>query len=202
VIGSETVLDVALRTLLVAGCALFLASALGLPLGVFLGRRRFAGRGLAVSVVNAGMGAPPVVVGLLVALALWRTGPLGGLELMYSLEAMVIAQTLIALPLVVGISLAAVGALGTEWWTQLRALGISRLRELWLLVREIILSEVGAVSMVGGNLDGETRVLTTSIHMTTQMGLFDEALAGAAVLLGLTLTIAGVLTAVQQTGRR
>jgi tungstate transport system permease protein len=216
VIGSETVLDVALRTLLVAGCALFLASALGLPLGIFLGRRRFAGRGLAVSAVNAGMGAPPVVVGLLVALALWRTGPLGGLELMYSLEAMVIAQTLIALPLVVGISLAAVGALGTEWWTQLRALGISRLRELWLLVREIrlgllaavmaalggILSEVGAVSMVGGNLDGETRVLTTSIHMTTQMGLFDEALAGAAVLLGLTLTIAAVLTAVQQTGRR
>jgi tungstate transport system permease protein len=200
-VDAGAVFEVALRTLLVCGSALFLASALGLPLGIFLGQRRFAGRGLAVSLVNAGMGAPPIVVGLLVALALWRTGPLGGLDLMYSLEAMVLAQTLIALPLVVGISLAAVGALGADWWIQVRALGISRLRELWLLVRGI-LSEVGAVSMVGGNLEGETRVLTTAILMSTQMGRFGEALAQAAVLLGLTLTFAAALTAIQQTGRQ
>ena len=215
-VDAGEVLEVALRTLLVCGSALFLASALGLPLGIFLGQRHFAGRGLAVSLVNAGMGAPPIVVGLLVALTLWRSGPLGGLDLMYSLEAMVLAQTLIALPLVVGISLAAVGALGADWWIQVRALGVSRLRELWLLVREIrlgllaaviaalggILSEVGAVSMVGGNLEGETRVLTTAILMSTQMGRFGEALALAAVLLGLTLTFAAALTVVQQTGRR
>lgn len=215
-VDAGTVLEVALRTLLVCGSALLLASALGLPLGILLGQRRFAGRGVAVSLVNAGMGAPPVVVGLLVALTLWRSGPLGGLDLMYSVEAMVVAQTLIALPLVVGISLAAVGTLGADWWTQVRALGIPRLRELWLLVREIrlgllaaviaalggILSEVGAVSMVGGNLEGETRVLTTAILMSTQMGRFGEALAQAAVLLGLTLTLAAALTAVQQTGRR
>ncbi len=210
------VVEVALRTLVVCGAALVLACALGLPLGIFLGRRRFAGRGLAVSLVNAGMGAPPVVVGLLVALLLWRTGPLGGLGLMYRPEAMVLAQTLIALPLVVGISLAAVGALGSEWWIQVRALGLSRLRELWLMVREIrlgllaaliaalggILSEVGAVQMVGANLEGETRVLTTSILMYTQMGRFEDAIAMAAVLLGLTLVLAASLTAIQLTGRR
>lgn len=215
-VEAGTVLEVSLRTLFVCGAALLFATALGLPLGIALGQRRFAGRGVAVTLANAGMGAPPVVVGLLVALVLWRQGPLGGLDLMYSVPAMVLAQTLIALPLVVGISLAAVGALGDDWRIQVRALGITRLREVWLLVREIrlgllaaviaglggILSEVGAVSMVGGNLEGETRVLTTAILMSTQMGRFGEALALAAVLLGLTLALAAALTAVQQTGRR
>lgn len=215
-IEASEVLEVSLRTVFVCGAALLAATILGLPLGIVLGQRRFAGRGVIVTLANAGMGAPPVVVGLLVALALWRGGPLGGLELMYSVEAMILAQTLIALPLVAGISLAAVGALGEDWRIQLRALGLSRLEELWLLVREIrlgllaaviaglggILSEVGAVSMVGGNLEGETRVLTTAILMTTQMGRFGDALALAAVLLGLTLALAAALTAIQQTGRR
>ncbi|MEN8184346.1 MAG: ABC transporter permease [Myxococcota bacterium] len=208
--------EVSLRTLGVCGAALLLATALGLPLGIALGQRRFVGRGVAVGVVNAGMGAPPVVVGLFVALLLWRGGPLGRLDLMYSLEAMVFAQTLIALPLVVGISLAAVGSLGPEWGQQVGALGIPWPARLWLLVREIrmgllaaviaalggILSEVGAVSMVGGNLEGETRVLTTAVLMFTQMGRFGDALALAAVLLGLTLVLAGALTAIQQAGRR
>jgi tungstate transport system permease protein len=210
------VVEIVLRTVAVCGAALVLATSLGLPLGILLGQRSFAGRGLLVSVVNAGMGAPPVVVGLLVALVLWRSGPLGRLELMYTPEAMVLAQTLIALPLVVGISLAAVGALGPDWRTQVRALGVPRLAELWLLLREVrlgllaaviaalggILSEVGAVMMVGGNLDGETRVLTTAVLMYTQMGRFGDALALAAVLLGVTLALAAALTAIQQGGRR
>jgi tungstate transport system permease protein len=162
------------------------------------------------------MGAPPVVVGLLVSLLLWRTGPLAILDLMYTAGAMVIAQVLIAVPLVVGITLAAVGALDESWELQVRTLGIPPLRRTWLLLREIrlgllaaviaalggILSEVGAVQAVGGNLEGETRVLTTSVLMYTQMGRFEMALAMATVLLGLTLLLAGILTAVQQGGRR
>jgi tungstate transport system permease protein len=149
-----------------------------------------------VAIVNSGMGAPPVVVGLLAALLLWRSGPLGGLGWMYTPKAMVAAQIVIALPLVIGITLAAVGSLAEDWELQVRALGVPARWRLWLLVREIrlgllaaviaalggILSEVGAVMMVGGNLAGETRVLTTAILMYTQMGAFEAAigLAGAA----------------------
>jgi tungstate transport system permease protein len=207
--------EIALRTLAVSGAALALAVALGLPIGIALGRRRFAGRGVLVAVANSGMGLPPVVVGLGVALLLWRSGPLGHLRLMYTPEAMVVAQTLIALPLVVGVSLAAVGALPEDFHVQVRALGLRRLRAAWVLVREVrlgllaavivalggILSEVGAVMMVGGNLEGETRVLTTGILMYVQMGRYESALALAAVLLGLTFVLAGTLTAIQQARR-
>ena len=209
------VLEIAGRTLLVCGTALALSLLLGLPAGIWLGRRRFRGRLLGISLVNAGMGAPPVVVGLVVSLLLWRSGPLGWLDLMYSQAAMVVAQVVIALPLVIGISLAAVGALDEDWELQARTLGIPPARRLWLLVREIrlglvaaviaalggILSEVGAVLAVGGNLAGETRVLTTAVLMYTQMGEFELALAMAAVLLGMTLMLAGLLTVVQQGGR-
>ena len=210
------VVEITLRTLAVCGTALALALGAGLPLGIALGRRRFPGRGLLVSVVNSGMGAPPVVVGLVVSMLLFRSGPLGFLGLLYTPEAMVAAQVLIALPLVVGITLAAVGAVDENWELEVRTLGIPPLRRLWLLLREIrlgllaaviaalgsILSEVGAVQAVGGNLDGETRVLTTSILMYTQMGRFEMALALAGVLIGLTLVLAASLTAVQQGGRR
>jgi len=213
--GDASVFAVALRTLAVSGAALAAALALGLPAAIWLARRRFRGRHLVVSCVNAGMGLPPVVVGLVVALTLWRSGPLGFLGLMYTKTAMGIAQVLIALPLVVGISLAALMALGDEWHVQVRALGVRGWRATWLLLRETragllaaviaglggILSEVGAVMMVGGNLEGETRVLTTGILMYTQMGRFSEALALSAVLLGLTLVLAGALTALQQAER-
>jgi tungstate transport system permease protein len=215
-VTAEPVAAVALRTLTVSGAALALAVAIGVPLGLWLGRRRFPGRRLLVATVNAGMGLPPVVVGLVVALAFWRSGPLGDLGWMYTRKAMVIAQVGIALPLVVGITLAAVGALPSDFQLQLRALGARRLRAAWLLAREIrhgllaaviaalggILSEVGAVTMVGGNLEGETRVLTSGILMYTQMGRFGEALALAAILLGLTFVLAGALTVVQQGARR
>lgn len=211
----EPVAAIALRTLLVSGAALALAVGAGVPLGLALGRRAFPGRRLLVATVNAGMGLPPVVVGLVVALLLWRSGPLGGLGWMYSQKAMVIAQVGIALPLVVGITLAAVGALAEDFHLQLRALGVRGVRAAWLLVREVrrgilaaviaalggILSEVGAVTMVGGNLEGETRVLTSGILMYTQMGRFGDALALAAVLLGLTFVLAGSLTLVQQADR-
>ncbi|NRA06844.1 MAG: ABC transporter permease [Myxococcales bacterium] len=209
------VVAITARTLAVCGAALLVALVLGLPLGIFLGRRRFGGSRAMVALVNSGMGAPPVVVGLGVALLLWRSGPLGALGLMYSPKAMVLAQIVIALPLVVGITLAAAGALDDDWELQVQTLGIPRRWRWWLLVREIrlgllaaviaalggILSEVGAVMMVGGNLEGETRVLTTSILMYTQMGDFEAAMGLAVVLLGLTLLLAGLLTALQQGGR-
>jgi tungstate transport system permease protein len=214
-IEARAVIEIALRTLAVSCSALAIAVMLGLPVGLLLGRHRFHGRGLAVALVNSGMGLPPVVVGLAVALVLWRSGPLGGLGLMYTHEAMVIAQVLIALPLVVGISLASVGALPEDWHVQVRALGVRGLRAAWILVRETrlgllaaviaalggILSEVGAVMMVGGNLEGETRVLTTGILMYTQMGRFEEAIALAVLLIGLTFVLAGTLTAIQQARR-
>jgi tungstate transport system permease protein len=207
--------EITARTLAVCLTALVISLAAGLPIGIALGRRRFRGRVAVVSLINTGMGAPPVVVGLIVYLALQRNGPFGGLSWLYSLEAMVLAQVVIALPLVVGITLAAVGSLDEDWELQVRTLGVPKRWRLWLLVREIrlgllaavitalggILSEVGAVMAVGGNLEGETRVLTTAILMNTQMGRLEEALGLGAILLGLMLMLAGLLTVVQQSGR-
>jgi len=207
--------EITLRTLAVCGIALVASLVLGLPIGIALGRRRFRSRLALVSVINSGMGAPPVVIGLIVALLLWRGGPLGAFGLMYSTSAMVIAQILIALPLVVGITLAAVGALDADWELQVRTLGVPPRWRLLLMLREIrlgllaaviaalggILSEVGAVLMVGGNLEGETRVLTTSILMYVGMGEYEAAIGVATVLIGLMLVLAGLLTAVQQSDR-
>ena len=208
-------IEITARTLAVCLSALAISLTIGLPIGIALGSRRFRGRVAAVSLINTGMGAPPIVVGLIVYLALQRSGPFGGLSWLYSLEAMVLAQVLIALPLVVGITLAAVGSLDDDWELQVRTLGVPKRWRLWLLVREIrlgllaavitalggILSEVGAVMAVGGNLEGETRVLTTAILMHTQMGQLEEALGLATILVGLMLILAGLLTAVQQSGR-
>ncbi len=215
-LSGASLLAITARTLAVCLTALALALALGLPIGIALGRRHFRSRGFLVGLINSGMGAPPVVVGLVVSLLLWRSGPLGALRLMYTPEAMIAAQVLIALPLVIGITLAAAGALDENFYLQVRTLGVPPLRRVWLLLREIrlgllaaviaalggILSEVGAVMSVGGNLEGETRVLTTAILMHTQRGEFEIALALSAVLFGLMLALAGALTVVQQGGRR
>jgi len=207
--------EITIRTLVVCASALMISLAVGLPIGIALGRRRFTGRVAVVSLINTGMGAPPVVVGLIVFFALRRAGPFGELSWLYSLEALVLAQVVIALPLVVGITLAAVGSLDDDWELQVRTLGVPKRWRVWLLLREIrlglfaavitalggILSEVGAVMAVGGNLEGETRVLITAILMNTQMGNLEEALGLAAILFGLMLMLAGLLTVVQQSGR-
>lgn len=208
-------LEITLRTLAVCLTALLIALAIGVPVGIALGRRQFPGRRALLGVINSGMGAPPVVVGLIVAQMFFRNGLLGRFELWYSLEAMVTAQVLIALPLIVALVVAAVSALDVDWDLQVRTLGIPPRWRTWLLLREIrlgllaaviaalggILSEVGAVMQTGGNLEGETRVLTTAILMYTQMGLFESAYALAAVLVGLMLTLAGLLTWVQYGAR-
>jgi tungstate transport system permease protein len=201
------------RTLLVSGAALAFAVLLGVPAGVALAvRRSFPGRGLVMALVNTGMGLPPVVVGLIVALALFRGGPLGGLEWMYTIRAMVLAQAIIAFPLVMGFTAAGVQQLDPNLALQLKSLGVRGPRLGWILLREARLSalaavmagfggaisEVGASMMVGGNLAGETRVLTTAVMLEVSRGDFPVAMALSIILLVLIFIVNAILTAVQQ----
>jgi len=210
--GDRDVWEIALRSLLVSGSATGLALIIGILAGAALAFRRFPGRNLAVTLVNTGMGLPPVVVGLVVAILLWRSGPLGDLNLIYSPAAMVIAQTVIAAPLVTAFTVAALGSLPPRLRPQLYALGASRLQMLWLVLVEARLpllaaimagfgaavSEVGASIMVGGNLKGETRVLTTSVVQEVSRGEFAPAIALSIILLVLIFLVNLVLTSVQQ----
>jgi tungstate transport system permease protein len=213
--GDRDIWAITLRSLLISGTATGLALIIGVGAGAALAFRRFPGRNLAVTLVNTGMGLPPVVVGLVVAILLWRSGPLGQLQLIYTPGAMVIAQTVIAAPLVTGFTVAALGSLPPRLRPQLYALGASRLQMLWLVLLEARLpllaaimagfgaavSEVGASLMVGGNLAGDTRVLTTAVVLDVQRGDFDSAIALSLILLALIFLVNAVLTAVQQQGR-
>lgn len=206
----------ALLTLKVSGLATLIALALGIPLGLWLSMARFPGRRLLVSLINTGMGLPPVVVGLFIALFLWRTGPLGGLRLIYSPAAMVIAQVIIVVPIIAGLSLAAFQNIDPLAVLQARALGASNLQAAFVLFREARLpqlaavmagfggaiSEVGAVLMVGGNIKGQTRVLTTAIVQETRMGRFEAAIALSIVLLALSFAVNFFLTSIQQKGAK
>ena len=202
------------RSAIVSLSATAIAMAIGIPLGTALGMLRFRGRRTTVSVVNTGMALPTVVVGLVVALVLFRSGPAGSLNLIYTVRGMIIAQVLIAAPLITGITMAAIQALPAELPDQLRALGANRrqlVMRLWLEARLPLLaaimagfghaiSEVGAATMVGGNIHGQTQVLTTAIDEDVGKGDFTPALAYGAVLLGLAFAVNAVLTSVQQRG--
>lgn len=202
-------------SLLVSGVAIVVSMLLGVPAGVFLGLHRFPGRQLLVTLVNTGMGLPPVVVGLVVFLLLARAGPLGSLELLYTPSAMILAQVVIAWPLVVGVTLAAIQGLDARLRLQILSLGASPSQLYWKLVREArlslvaalaagfgsIISEVGAVMMVGGNIRGETRVMTTAIVLETRQGNFGLAIALGVVLLLVALAVNWLFTWVQQRGR-
>lgn len=206
---------IVLLSLLVSGAAILVSMALGVPAGIFLGLHRFPGRSLLVTLVNTGMGLPPVVVGLGVFLLLARNGPLGGLDLLYTPWAMVIAQVVIATPLVVGITLAAVQGLDERLHLQILSLGASTAQLYLRLVKEArlslvaalaagfgsIISEVGAVMMVGGNIRGQTRVMTTAIVLETRQGEFGNAILLGTVLLALALGVNGLFTWVQQRSR-
>ena len=199
-------------SLQVSGSATLISLALGVPAGAALALARFPGRGLVVSVVNTGMGLPPVVVGLFVTLLLWRSGPFGDLEILYTPTAIVVAQAVIAAPIVTGITLAAVGQVPREFRLQLLALGASRTQMVWLVLREArlpmlaavmagfggIISEIGASMMVGGNIKGQTRTLTTAMVLETGKGNFEIAIALALLLLVLIFLVNWMLTAIQQ----
>jgi tungstate transport system permease protein len=214
--GDAALYDIALRSLWVSGLALLFAVTLGIPLGGTVALNSFPGRRLVVAIINTGMAAPPVVVGLMVALLLTRNGPLGQFRLLYSNTAMVIAQIIIALPIVTGLSLAALQQLDVGLRQQIAALGANRLQAFYYQLREVrvallaavmaafggIISEVGAVMMVGGNIAGQTQVLTGAIVQETRMGRFANAIALAVILVSLAFSANLVMTVVQQQGRR
>ena len=210
--GDPEILSIVLLSFRVSLTATVTSLILGVPAGMALALSRFRGRRFLISLVNVGMGLPPVVVGLTVAILLWRSGPLGFLGIMYTPLAIIIAQTVIAAPIVTGLTLAAVQQLNPKVRLQILALGAAPWQMLWLLVREArlsilaaamagfggVISEVGASMMVGGNLLGQTRVLTTATVLETSKGNFDVALALGTILFTLAYTITLALTLVQQ----
>jgi tungstate transport system permease protein len=212
--GSGDVWPVIWLSLAVSGTATIIATAIGLPIGYFLGMSRFAGRGSLILLVNTAMGWPPVVIGLFVYMALSRTGPLGNLALLFPPQAMVVAQVILATPLVAGVTAAAIGSIPRDLRLQLRALGASRVQESLTVLKEArrgvmaaviagfggIISEVGAVSIVGGNIQGSTRVMTTAIVFNVSRGEFGLAMAWGMVLLGIALVANAALTMLQQAG--
>ena len=213
VVGLDAeVWTITLLSLQISASATFASLVLGMPLGIVLAQSTFRGRSFIVALVNTGMGLPPVVVGLFVSLMLWRSGPLGFLDLIYSPSAMIVAQVIIAFPIVAGLTLASFQGLDPKLSLQLLGIGASKPQVLWLLCKEArlpllaavmaafggVISEVGASMMVGGNIRGQTRVLTTATVLETSRGNFDLAIALSVILLGLTFLINFYLTRMQQ----
>ncbi len=209
------VLGITALSLKISGTATLISLFLGVSTGTVVALTRFPGRKLVVSLINTGMGLPPVVVGLFVTIFLWRNGPLGFLQILYTPGAIILAQAIIATPIISGISLAAMQNLPANLRLQILALGATRLQMTWLLIREArlpllaavmagfggIISEVGASIMVGGNIKGYSRVLTTATVMETGRGNFDVAIALSAILLLLAFLINYLLTRIQQRER-
>lgn len=210
--GDAYVYEVTFTSLLVSGSATLIAVVLGLSIASFLAFRAFPGRTLTLIAFYAGMALPPVVVGLLVSIMLWRTGPLGQLHLLYSRTAIVIAQAIIATPIIAALSTAALQTLNPNLRLQVLALGASRWQATLLLFREARLSllaaaiagfgaaisEVGATIIVGGNIKGSTRTLTSAIVLEVQQGDFETAIAFSLILMAVIVAIIAVFTALQQ----
>lgn len=209
------VMGITLLSLQISGTATFISLFIGISGGTAVALSNFPGRKLVVSLINTGMGLPPVVVGLFVTIFLWRNGPLGFLEILYTPTAMIIAQAIIATPIVMGITLAAMQQLPKKLRLQILALGATRVQMVWILIREAklpllaavmagfggVISEVGASIMVGGNIKGYSRVLTTATVMETSRGNFDIAIALGIILLLFAYFINLVLTQIQQRER-
>ncbi len=203
-------------SLMVSGSAVGIATLVGVPSGYALGMSRWAGRGIVVLLVNTAMGFPPVVIGVFVYLALSRSGPLGQLSWLFTPQGMVLAQVILATPLVIGVTSAAVAGVPRDLRIQLRALGASRASEVWTVLSEVrtgvivsivagfgaIISEVGAVSIVGGGIEGQTDVMTTAIMAHVRRGETAQAMAWAMVLMGIALMINIILTTMQNRGTR
>ncbi len=201
-------LAITLLSLRISCTALLLALLAGLPISLWLALSRLVGRGVIVAMINTGMGLPPVLVGLVVTLLLWRSGPFGPWELLYTPTAMVLAQAILAFPIIVGLSVSAFVQLGPHVPEQLRGLGARGWQLGWLMMRQArlpllasvmaaigrLLAEVGAVMMVGGNIRGETRVLTTAIVLETRTGNFEMALRLGLLLLGIAFVVNAALT--------
>jgi tungstate transport system permease protein len=209
------VLGITFLSLQVSGAATLISVLIGISIGTIVALNHFPGKRFLVSVVNTGMGLPPVVVGLFVMIFLWRNGPFGFLEILYTPTAMIIAQAVIATPIVMGITIAAIQNLPAKLRLQILSLGATRLQMVWFLLREArlpllaaimagfggVISEVGASIMVGGNIKGYSRVLTTATVMESSMGNFDVAIALGIILLLLVFLVNYLLTVIQQRER-
>ena len=200
--------EIILLSLQVSGAALLISAVIGIPIGAYLGLNHFYGRRLLIALLYTGMGFPPVVIGLFVYLMLSRSGPLGKLHLpfipaLFTPEAMVIAQTIIAFPIIAGFTMAAVMSVDPHLRQQVMALGATKQQAALAVLLEArvgvivsiiagfggIISEVGAVMMVGGNIEGRTRVLTSAIVLSTRQGDFNLAIALGLILLGITFVV-------------
>ena len=209
------VLGITWLALKISGTATFISLFIGVSIGTSVALTNFYGKRLVISLINTGMGLPPVVVGLFVTILIWRNGPLGFLEILYTPSAMINAQAIIATPIVMGISLAAIQNLSPNLRLQILSLGASRLQMVWVLIKEArlpllaavmagfggVISEVGASIMVGGNIKGYSRVLTTATVMETGKGNFDIAIALGIILLLLAFLVNLILTQIQQRQR-
>jgi tungstate transport system permease protein len=209
------VLGITWLSLQVSGTATLISVVIGISLGMTIALTRFPGKKLVISMINTGMGLPPVVVGLFVTVFMWRNGPFGFLNLLYTPTAMIIAQVIIATPIVMGLSVAALQNLPPMLRQQILALGATRLQMVWILVREArlpfmaavmagfggVISEIGASIMVGGNVKGYSRVLTTATVMETGRGNFDVAFALSIILLLLVFVVNYIFTLIQQRER-
>lgn len=198
-------------SLQVSGVALAISALIGIPLGAWLGLTRFRARGLAIALIYTGMGLPPVVVGLFVYLIFSHSGPLGSLGWLFTPSAMIVAQVIIALPLVIGFTMAAVMSVDPDLRRQLLALGATQTQATLAILKEArvgvivalvagfggIISEVGAVILVGGNIEGYTRVLTTAIVLETRQGEFSRAIALGLILLAISFVINLAMLALQ-----
>ena len=210
--GDAYVYEVTLTSLYVSGTATLIAVFLGFGIASLLVFRAPPGRTLALSAFNAGMALPPVAVGLIVAIMLWRTGPLGALGLLFTPTAIIIAQAVIATPVVTALSVVALQSVNPRLRLQILALGASRWQAGLLLFREARLSllaavmagfgaaisEVGATIMVGGNIRGSTQTLTSALLLEVQQGNFDTAIALSLILLAIIFVVVGTLTVLQQ----
>jgi len=206
------VLGVTWLSLKISGTATFISLFFGVSVGTVVALNNFPGKRLVISIINTGMGLPPVVVGLFVTIMIWRSGPFGFLEILYTPYAMIIAEAIIATPIVMGISLASIQNLPPNLRLQILSLGASRMQMVWVLIKESrlpllaavmagfggVISEVGASIMVGGNIKGYSRVLTTATVMETGKGNFDIAIALGIILLLLAFLVNLLLTHVQQ----
>jgi tungstate transport system permease protein len=209
------VMGITLLSLQISGTATFISLFLGISIGTIVALAEFPGRRIVVSLINTGMALPPVVVGLFVTIFIWRNGPLGFLGILYTPAAMILAQAIIATPIVMGITLASIQQLPRKLRLQILALGATRLQMVWILIKEAklpllaavmagfggVISEVGASIMVGGNIKGYSRVLTTATVMETGKGNFDMAIALGIILLILAYLINLFLTHIQQRER-
>jgi tungstate transport system permease protein len=210
------VMRITLLSLKVSGTATLIRLFLGISTGTLVALTQFPGKKIVVSLINTGMGLPPVVVGLFVTIFLWRNGPLGFLGMLYTPAAIIIAQSVIATPIVMGITLASMQQLPKKLRLQILALGATPLQSVWVLIKEArlpllaavmagfggVISEIGASIMVGGNIKGYTRVLTTATVMETGKGNFEVAIALSIILLAMAYCINYILTHIQQRGRR